>query len=112
MEKALERACVGLQVGWSGISGNHQGGANNNSQVNGDLDMTSTCCLCRGQLIKGTMASASSVTGGLSKETAASASIFVLKKAASSALALIPDNLAPPHKSLVSFELLPQGWSS
>lgn len=39
MGSPLEGALVTLQVGWGGISGNHQGGANIASQVYGDSDM-------------------------------------------------------------------------
>ena len=62
MEKPLEITWVGLKVGWGGASGNHQGGANNVSQVDGVSDMMPACQLCgswRGGLIKGTVASAS-----------------------------------------------------
>ena len=45
MEKSLEEACVGLQVGW-GISGNHQGLMNSDSQVDEDSDMVPACWLC------------------------------------------------------------------
>ena len=50
MEKKLEIAWVGPQVGWGrgSVSGIHQGGANCVSQVDGDLDMAHTCWLCRG----------------------------------------------------------------
>ena len=39
MEKALETAWVDPQVGWGRASGNHQGGANGVSQVDGDSDI-------------------------------------------------------------------------
>ena len=39
MEKPLETLWVGLQVQWGRISGNHQGGTNSDSQVDGDSDM-------------------------------------------------------------------------
>ena len=39
MEKLLETAWVGLKVGCGGVSGNHQGGANRVSQVDGVSDM-------------------------------------------------------------------------
>ena len=35
MEKPLETAWVGLKVGWDRASGDHQGGANNVTQVDG-----------------------------------------------------------------------------
>ena len=46
MEKALEIAWVGPQVGWGVVSGNHQGKANGVSQVEEDSDMAPTCQLC------------------------------------------------------------------
>ena len=39
MEKSLEVAWVGPQVESGGVSGNHQGGANSVSQVDGDSDI-------------------------------------------------------------------------
>ena len=50
--------------------------------------------------------------GGLIKGTVASASTFVWEKAISPpACTLILETSAPPHMSLVPFELLPQCWS-
>ena len=46
MKKPLETAWVGLQVGWGGVSGNHQGRANSVSLVVGDSDMAPACWLC------------------------------------------------------------------
>ena len=39
MEKALETGWMGPKVGWGRASGNHQGGANGVSQVDGDSDI-------------------------------------------------------------------------
>lgn len=39
LEKPLEAALAGQKVEWGGVSGNHQGGAMNLSQVDGDQDM-------------------------------------------------------------------------
>ena len=46
MEKSLEIAWVGPQVGWGRVSGNQQSGANSVTQVDGDLDMTPMCQIC------------------------------------------------------------------
>ena len=46
MEKLLETAQVWLKVGWGRASGNHQGGANSVSQINGDSDVVPTFQLC------------------------------------------------------------------
>ena len=50
MEKPLETACVGMKVEWGGASGNHQGRANNVSQVDGVSDMVPVCHLCEGRV--------------------------------------------------------------
>ena len=47
MNKPLERAFLGLQVGWES-PGNHQGGENSVSQVDGESDIALTCWLCEG----------------------------------------------------------------
>ena len=91
LEKSLEMACVGLQIGWDEVSENQQGRVNIVSQV----DMHPPAG-----------------SGGLSKGTMASASTSVWEKAAPLALSLKPDNSVPPHMSLVPFELLPQCQSS
>ena len=91
-------AWVGPQVGWSGISGNHQGVVNGISQVDEDSDIW--------------YPSVSSVLGVLSKGTMTSASTYVWKKAVSLSLALMPDNSVPPLMSLAPFKLLLQSWSS
>ena len=66
---------MGHVLGCSGVSGNHQGAANRDSQVDGDSDM----------------APASSVKGGLRKGTMASAGTSVWEKAVSGAVeAVIP----------------------
>ena len=49
MEKPLEMAWSGLQVGGGGVSGNHQGGANSVGQADGDSDMLPSCQLCEGR---------------------------------------------------------------
>lgn len=36
---ATGNSCVGLKAEWEGTSGDHQGGANSMSQVNGNTDM-------------------------------------------------------------------------
>ena len=59
VEKPLETAWMGLKVGWGGLSGNHQGGANSVSQVGRGSAMLLACQLCGVGLRKGTMASAS-----------------------------------------------------
>ena len=46
MEEPLETSWVGLEVGWGRASGNHQGDANNVSQVDGVSDMAPACHLC------------------------------------------------------------------
>ena len=97
MEKPLETAWVGPDVGWCRASGNHQGRANSVSQVDRDSDMVSTCWLCR---------------GGLSKRTMASASICAWVQAAPPAVTLMLDNSVSPCIFLVPFKLLPQHWSS
>ena len=56
-------AWVGLKVGWSGVSGNHQGMVNSVSQADGDSGMVPACCLCRGGLIKGTVSCTSTMSG-------------------------------------------------
>lgn len=43
MEKAVEEAWVGPQVGWDKISGNHQYGVNCVSQVDENSDMEPSC---------------------------------------------------------------------
>ena len=42
MEKSLETAWMGLKVGWSRASSNHQGGANSVNQVDGFSHIAST----------------------------------------------------------------------
>ena len=49
---------MGPQVGWDGVSGDLQGGANSVSQVDGVSDMAPACQFCGGGFRKGTMASA------------------------------------------------------
>ena len=48
---------MGPQVGWDGVSGDLQGGANSVSQVDGVSDMAPACQFCGGGFRKGTMAS-------------------------------------------------------
>ena len=94
MDKPLEIAWVGPQVGWGRVSGNNQGMVNSVSQADGHSDMApaSQRCVCvclAGNLRKGTVTSASTP-----------------------ALILMPDNSIPPCMSLVPFKLLPQCWNS
>ena len=60
MEKPLDTVLVGPKVGWGRASGNHQGGENSVSQVDGVSDMAPTCQLWAvgGVLRKGVMAPA------------------------------------------------------
>ena len=51
-------AWVGPQLVGVGVSGNHQGGANNVNQVDRESDIVLTCAI-RGGLSRGSMASAS-----------------------------------------------------
>ena len=44
-EKSLEMAWVVLKLWWSGVSGNHQGGANSIGQAYGDSDIAPVCQL-------------------------------------------------------------------
>ena len=46
MEKPLKTAWVSLKVGWGRASGNHQGGENCDSQVDGVSDMAPAYCFC------------------------------------------------------------------
>ena len=46
MEKIQGTAWMGQKIGWRRASGNHQGGANNVSQVDGVSDMVPSCQLC------------------------------------------------------------------
>ena len=61
MEKPLDTVLVGPKVGWGRASGNHQGGENSVSQVDGVSDMALACQLYVGRthIEIGTMASAS-----------------------------------------------------
>ena len=43
MEKIQGTAWMGQKIGWRRASGNHQGGANIVSQVDGDSDMAPAC---------------------------------------------------------------------
>ena len=97
MEKTLETAWVGPQIGWSRLSGNHQGGADSVSQADGDSDMVPACqfCVCF-------------VRGGLRKEQWPLPALLSERKLPLQLLALIPDNSVSPCMSLVPFELLPQ----
>ena len=69
MEKTLETSWVDQKVGWGNASGNHQGGANSVSQVDGVSNLAPPCQLC------------GFVGGGLRKVKMASASPFVWKQA-------------------------------
>ena len=96
MEKPLETAWVGSQIGWGGISGYHHDWVNNVSQVDRDSDMVPTCWLSQERAQKR--------NNGLCQP--------FQEKAALPALTLMPDNSVPPHISLVPFKLLPPCWSS
>ena len=85
---------MGLKVG-AGASGNHQGGANSVSQVNGVSDMPPACCLC-----------------GSSKEQWPLPALLFVRILPPTALTLIPDTSAPPLTSPLFFKWLPQYWSS
>ena len=91
MGKPLETAWVGLQVGWGGVSGSLQGGANSDSQFDGVSDPAPTCWICVGRVWK---------------RINASASISVWDNAAPAALSLMPNYSFPPHISPVPLKLL------
>ena len=97
MEKPLETAWVGQKIGWGRASGNHQGGANSVSQVDGVSDVVPACWLCVGRAQKR--------NNGLCQH-------FCLGESYPQALALMPDNSVPPPMSLVPFNMLPLHWSS
>ena len=97
MEKSLLTAWVGLWIGWDRVSGDLQGEANIISQVDGVSDMALTCPLC------------SSVGGGFSKGTMASACLSVWGKGESCtpALAIMPDISVPSCMPLMPFSYYP-----
>ena len=86
---------MGPKVGWAGVSGNHQGGANRS--MGSRIWCPPACSVGLGMLSRGTTAPAST---------------SVWEKAAPSALTLLSDSSVPPHLSPVPFKLLPQRWSS
>lgn len=43
----MKKVLVELQIRWGMVSGNHEAGANNVSQVDGDTGMTPVCWLCQ-----------------------------------------------------------------
>ena len=88
---------MGPQTGWGRVSGNHHGGANTVSHVDGVSDTVPAHKLCETGLRKGRMAS-----GGTS----------LWKIPASPVLVWMPDNSVPLYMSLMPFQLLPQLWSS
>ena len=94
VEKPLETSSSGPKIEWSGASGNHQGRENSVSQVDGVSDMVPT--LCRGELIK---------------ETMVSASTSIWDKTVPSPFTLMLDNSVPPCVSLMPFEMLFQCWN-
>ena len=72
------------KLGWGQVSGNHWGGVNSVSQVDGVSDRVAAQWLC------------GYVRGGLRKGTMTSASTLVWEKAVSLAFALMPDNSVLP----------------
>lgn len=91
-----------MWVGWGWVSGNHQGGVNSVSQVNGELRFD----IC--------LREASWVVWGLNKGTMTMPALLSLERAvltfAPSPLALNLVNLVHSHMSLVLFELLTLHW--
>ena len=49
MEKPLGAPWVGVKFGWSRATGNHQGGTNRVSQVDGVSNLVPACLLCGGR---------------------------------------------------------------
>ena len=106
MEKSLGTAWVGPQIGGAGPQ-NHQGGANSDSQVDGDSDVGPDYKLCCGRAKKR--------EDGLCPH-------FCLGESCAPppplppALTLMPDfrelNSVPPRTSVVPYKLLSQCWSS
>ena len=99
--KATGNSLGGPESWGDRASGNHQGGANSVSQIDGVSDM-----------VPAASSVACGAGGGLRKATVASASPSVLEKAAPSSLALTLDNSVPPHTFLIPFNLPPLQWSS
>ena len=66
----MGKVWVNLKVGWGRASGNHQGGANSVSQLDGDADVVPACLLY------------GSVWGGLRRGIVASARSSVWEKPA------------------------------
>ena len=90
--KAMETAWVVLKAGWSRTSGNHLGGANSMSQVDGVSDVELACWLCGDKALKR--------KNGLCQP-------FFLGKRCPPALALMLDNSVPPYMPLMPFIMLP-----
>ena len=86
---------VGLKVGYSLASRNHQGGTNSVSQIDGISDMVPFVQLCAQRLLEGTIVPAST---------------SVWEKTVPPASALMPDNSLPPSMSLVPLKQMPQHW--
>ena len=93
--KATGNNFVGLEFGRGGALGNHRGGVNSVSQVDGVSDMTCWLCVVRAQ-----------------KRNSSLWQHFCLGESCPAALALMPDNSLPPHMSLMLFNLRPRCWSS
>ena len=101
IKNPLETAWVGLQVGWGGVSGKHQGGTKSVRQV----DET--------QIWHPLVSSAGEGVVFSEKEQWPLLALLSGKKQPHPPdLDLIPDNSVYPHISLVPFKLLPQYWSS
>ena len=98
MEKPLETASVGSQIGWGKVSGKHQGEANSMSWVDGDSDMALGCRFCG--------------VGVSEKERVHLCQHFCLAESCPLALALLPKNSIPPCVSLMPFKFLPQHQNS
>ena len=97
VEKPLEMLWVVPRVEWGGTSRNHQCGAKNVSQVDGDSDMVPACWLCGER--------AQQMNNGLCQ-------YFCLEDSCPSSPHPNPNDSVPPHLSLEPFELLSQFWSS
>ena len=97
MGRPLEKAGVGLKVGWGRAPEYHQDRANNVSQIDGVSDMAPSCWLCVGRAQKR--------KNGLCQH-------ICLGEHCPPALAQMPNNSVPPCMSLMPFNLLLQYWSS
>ena len=95
------RKSHGYQLGWNGVLGVLQGGANSASQVDGVSDVAPACWIC-GSVRAGR---AQKMDNGLCQS-------FYLGESCSPVPALMPDTLVPSCMPLVLFKLLPWCWSS